>query len=167
MEKWRKRGFEGIGPHLRRHLATRMWAHRAGEISRQRIRIRNPRFESFRWNPSFSCHFNENTESVVSYTFQMKLVPLEMYYGARAQGTMGWYAFECKARQAAQVMWNRLSHYGKVSFVLHHTRFAKAVLDMEMKQKKTAARGFVPNWDLAISEHTCTHTFADLESLSK
>lgn len=84
-------------------------------ISWQQIRIRIPWFESFGWNESFPCHFNENTESVVSHTFQMKLVPLEMYYGARHREQ--WVDMHLNARlgRLRQVMRNRLSHYGEVS----------------------------------------------------
>ncbi len=84
-------------------------------ISWQQIRIRNLWFESFGWNESFSCHFNENVESVVSHTFSNETCSIRNVLWSPAQRTMGWYAFECKARQAAQVMRNRLSHYGEVS----------------------------------------------------
>lgn len=122
----------------------------------------------FGWSESFPCHFNENTERVVSfYFFQMKLVPLEMYYGARAQGRMGWYAFECKARQAAQVTRN------SVFCVISH-ELRKAVLDMEMKQRKTAERGFVcaeteitPLQNTHAHKNTHTHTFAHFKTLLK
>lgn len=49
------------------------------QISWQQIRIKYSWVKTFGWNESFSCHFNETAESVVSHTFQMKLVLLEMY----------------------------------------------------------------------------------------
>lgn len=83
-ERWvdGERELEWIGPHVSMSCNTNVsllcrW------VSWQQIRIGKPWFKSFRWNESVRCHFNENTKSVVSLTFQMKLVPLETYYKAR------------------------------------------------------------------------------------
>lgn len=113
MVRWRKRVWVNW-TSSRSPLSNTKVSSPCKQISWQQIRITNPWFERYGWNESFPSHFNINTESVVSPTFQMKLVPLEIYYGARHREQWGWYAFECKARQAAQVMQNRLSHYGEV-----------------------------------------------------
>lgn len=60
----------------------------------------------------FPCYFNENTESVVSPYFSNESCSTRNMLWSPTQGTIGWYAFECKA---TQVMQNRFSHYGGLS----------------------------------------------------
>lgn len=94
----RERVSERIGPHL---------SLREAGPTRQ-VNLHGSRSESGTVDSkvsegikSLSCHCNECTPSVVSQTFQMKLVRLEMYYRARTRER---YAFECKAEPAMQVL---------------------------------------------------------------
>lgn len=76
---------------------------------------------------------------------------------------MAWYAFECRARQAAQVMRNRLSRCGEVSLCY----ITQALQGRIGHGNETVERGFVPNWKLTLSEHTHAHIPLPIQNLIK
>ena len=78
---------------------------------------------------------------------------------------MGSYAFECKARQAVQVMQNRLSHYGEASLCYIILALQGHIGHGIETQENSGARLSAK----VKSQHFKTHTqtFTDFETLSK
>lgn len=158
MERWRKRVWVNWTSSPSPLSNANVGSPRR-RISWQQIRIRNPWFWKFwmDWKLPLVILMKIPKSVVSPVLFKWKLVPLEnVLWSPPAQGTMAWYAFECKARQAAQVMRNRLLALRRSLFVLYITQALQGRIGHGNETEENSGARLCAK--LKSHTHTRTHT---------
>lgn len=156
MNRWsagiRKSELEGIGPHPPVYLAMWKSVYCAGECYRCRSESETLDLKFLDWMKASLVIKMKILPVLSTSDFSNRTCSIRNVLWSPAQGTMDWYTFECKATLAAQVMLNRLSHYGGRFCVVSY-ELCEARLDLEMKHKKQQSKALCHSF----KTHTHTH----------